>query len=625
MKIRPKARAFCLAATLAAANGWAQSDPVRLAELADLSLEQLTKITVTSATRREEFLSQVPASIFVITQDDIRRSGATSIPEVLRLAPNLHVARADAFQYVIGARGFSNILANKMLVMVDGRAVYTPLFSGVFWEAQDRVLEHIDRIEIISGPGATLWGANAVNGVISIITKNAAETQGPYVSAGGGDIERVGEARYGGALGADGRFRAYAKIADRDAFHLENGASIGDDGRLATIGARADWNLPRRKVMVRADAYRGEIDGGPMREFSGASVIGSLEQDIGGGSNLRMQAYYDRTHRKHENTFAEDLDTLDLEANHAFSPWQGHNLVWGGGYRLARDDVVNSAAQALIPPERTLRWANLFVQDSISLSPTLVATLGIKAERNPYTGTEWLPTARLAWTVSRDALVWASLSRAVRAPSRIDREAFFPGNPPYQLTGSDKFESEVANVAELGYRIQQSAMVSFSATLYHQEYPNLRSIGIADGRAVFLNDIEGRVSGVEAWGAWRLTPEWRLVGGLVLQDVDRHVIAGRQDLGGLAILGNDPERMAQVRSNWSPTAAIDVDASLRYVGKLQSTVPAYTALDARVAWRATRALELSFVVRNAFDAEHIEWQNRGAIELSYFLNLRWYP
>src|SRR5688572_12420887 len=202
----PISRAFCLTAAFAATSLWPQATPQHLAELADLSLEQLTRITVTSASRREELLAGVPASIYVITQDDIRRSGATSIPEVLRLAPNLYVARGDAFQYVVSARGFSNVLANKMLVMVDGRVVYTPLFSGVFWEAQDRVLEHIDRIEVISGPGATLWGANAVNGVISIITKPAGETQGTIVNAGAGNQERVAEARHGGPVGS-GHYR----------------------------------------------------------------------------------------------------------------------------------------------------------------------------------------------------------------------------------------------------------------------------------------------------------------------------------------------------------------------------------------------------------------------------------
>src|SRR5688572_11684283 len=212
----------CLLLSLASATAWAQEPPQHLAELADLSLEQLTRIPVTSTTRREQMLASVPASVFVITQDDIRRSGATSLPEVLRLAPNLHVARADAFQYVISARGSSAVLANKMLVLVDGRTVYTPLFSGVFWEAQDRVLEHIERIEVISGPGATLWGANAVNGVISIITKGSAETQGVIVNGGGGDTERVAEARYGGAVGK-GTYRVYAKYADRNSFRTDSG------------------------------------------------------------------------------------------------------------------------------------------------------------------------------------------------------------------------------------------------------------------------------------------------------------------------------------------------------------------------------------------------------------------
>jgi iron complex outermembrane receptor protein len=304
-------------------------------------------------------------------------------------------------------------------------------------------------------------------------------------------------------------------------------------------------------------------------------------------------------------------------------PREGHTLIWGGGYRTSRDDVTNSASQAFIPEDRRLNWANVFVQDEVVLVPGLSAILGLKAERNPYTGTEWLPNVRMAWLPSRSSLVWGALSRAVRAPSRIDREVFFPGNPPFRLNGSDVFESEVANVAELGYRAQASESFSISATLYHHDYPNLRSVGIADGRVVFRNDIEGTTNGVEAWSTYRLSRELRFTGGFVVQDFDRKVKPGRVDLGGIGLLGNSPERAALFRTSWSPTSSIDFDVVARHVGKLQTTIPAYTTADVRLAWRPTNALEISAVVRNALDRQHYEWQNRGIVERTFFLHLRW--
>ena len=596
---------------------------VAAADLADLDLEQLTRITVTSVSRRAEPLIEAAASLYVITQDDIRRSGATSIPEALRLAPNLHVARADTQQYAITARGFNNVLANKMLVLIDGRTVYTPLFSGVFWEAQDLVLADIERIEVISGPGATLWGANAVNGVINIITYPAGRTQGQYAYVGGGNLEQGGAVRHGGAFGADGRYRVYAKYFERDARHTIDGVDVGDNSRMLGGGGRADWGSGADAFMVQGDAYQGDVDRSPERDFSGQSVVGRWTRTLAGGSSLRAQAYYDRTRRRHENTFMEDLRTLDFEVQHASKPFVNHDLVVGGGYRRSRDRVENSDAQAFLPPETTLSWSNLFAQDEIAIARGVSVTVGAKAEHNPYTGTEWLPSIRLAWRPRAERLVWGALSRAVRAPSRIERDLFIPGRPPFVLAGSSIFESEVANVAELGYRAQVSDAISVSATAFYHDYPNLRSIRSVSGALVFANDIEGRIQGIEAWGSWRLMPTWRLTGGFVAQDIERNVKPGAMDLGGLAALGNDPERFASLRSNWSPRQDIDVDVAVRYVGPLQATVPGYTAVDVRLAWRPTRHMELSLTAQNAGDREYYEWTNRVVNERNVFLKLTW--
>jgi iron complex outermembrane recepter protein len=618
----PAAIAAVAAVALCAPDLFAATK-IAAADLADLDLEQLTRISVTSASRRAEPLIEAAASLYVITQDDIRRSGVTSIPEALRLAPNLHVARADTNQYSITARGFNNTLANKMLVLIDGRTVYTPLFSGVFWEAQDLLLADIERIEVISGPGATLWGANAVNGVINIITYPASRTQEEYAYAAGGNLERGAGVRHGGGFGTEGRYRIYAKYLERDARQTPAGVDVGDSSLMLSAGGRADWGSGADTFTLQGDAYQGDVDRSPERDFSGQNLLGRWTRTLDGGSTLRAQAYYDRTRRRHENTFHEDLRTLDVEMQHDSKPLQGHHLVIGGGYRNSRDRVENSVAQAFVPAEARLAWSNVFGQDEIEIARGLSVTLGAKAERNPYTGTEWLPSLRLAWRPHSDRLAWGAVSRAVRAPSRIERDLFIPGRPPFLLAGSPIFESEVASVVELGYRAQFGEGVSLSATAFHHDYPNLRSVRIVSGAPAFANDIEGRTQGIEAWGSWRVAPAWRLVGGFVVQDIERKVKPGAVDLGGLGSLGNDPERFASLRSNWSPTADIDVDVAVRYVGPLQTVVPGYTAVDVRLAWRPWRHIELSLTAQNAADRDYYEWGNRVLNERSVLVKLTW--
>ena len=625
MKKLPVAGLVSLA--LAGASPEAAMRPV--ADIADLELEQLTRITVTSASRREERALDAPASIFVITAEDIRRSGATSIPEILRLAPNLHVARADNNQYAVTSRGFNNVLANKLLVLIDGRTVYTPLFSGVFWEAQDVTLDDIDRIEVISGPGATLWGANAVNGVINISTVPASRSQGLLLRAVAGTDERGASVRHGGTLGS-GHYRVYAKYWDRDNQRLSTGSEVMDASRRANAGFRADGAGGGDQWTLQGDAYWGEMDQLPApREISGANLLGRFTRQLGAESTLRLQAYYDRTDREHPMSFKEALDIFDVEIQHSLRPRASHQLIWGGGYRYARDRVENSAAQAFIPPDRNLSWSNILVQDEIALTETFGLTLGVKAERNPYTGTEWLPNARIAWQPTRDQLVWAALSRAVRAPSRLDRELNFPGTPPFLLVGSETFDAEVANVAELGYRAQLTPRTSFSATAFHHDYPNLRSIRLTAAGPTFANDIEGTVSGIEAWGSMRFTPAWRIAGGFVFQDVELKVKAGQVDLGGMSSLGNDPKRKALLRSSWDVTSSIEADLAVRHVGRLPNPfVPSYTVVDARIGWRPSRSLDISLVVQNALDKEHAEWgapASRTVFERTVMLRAAYRP
>src|SRR5882762_6044193 len=539
----------CITTIAALAAFAANAQTGKPSDLADLSLEELANLEITSVSRRAERLSDAPASIFVITGDDIRRSGATSIPEALRLAPNLEVARVDSHQYAISARGFNqpNAIANKLLVLIDGRTVYTPLFSGVFWDAQDTLLEDVDRIEVISGPGATLWGANAVNGVINVITRRAAETQGTLLVAGAGNLERGAAARQGGKLGEDGAFRVYGKISDRDHTSRADGTSVQDSWDSGEAGFRADWRTAAGALTLQGDAYRGTIDqtaAGDIR-ISGGNLLARWARQLSGGDRVQVQGYFDNTEREIPGTFEERLNIFDVDFQHALRVGSQHSVIWGGGYRRADDHVSNTAAIAFLPADRNLRWGNLFVQDEIALhGDQLRLTLGAKAQSNPYTGTEFLPSARIAWKPDASRLVWSALSRAVRAPARLDRELFVPGF----LAGGPDFRSEISKVLELGYRAQPSRRASYSVTLFHSVHDHLRSLEPGPAGPVIGNEMEGKTDGIEAWGSLQAAERWRLSAGLLALDQNLRLKPGSGDTMGVAAAGNDPKHQWNRRS-----------------------------------------------------------------------------
>src|SRR6267378_752343 len=412
-----------------------------------LTLDQLMNIEVVSVAGRPERLSETASAIQVITQDDIRASGATSLPEALRLASNLQVAQLDSRQWAISARGFNSTTANKLLVLIDGRTVYTPLFSGVFWDEQEVSLTDIDRIEVISGPGATLWGANAVNGVINVITKDAKDTPGVALSGGGGtELRGFGTARYGGQVGSAARYRIYATRFARDPSALPSGQDAVDDWHLGQGGFRADWDASTiTHVTLQGDLYDGRI-GQPSAgdiTVSGGNVMAKWSRTISETSGLTAQLYYDRTNRDIPGTFGEDLDTYDVDLQHQTRLGARHDLVWGLGYRLINDRITNTPALAFLPAHVARQWFTGFVQDEIALVPDrLHLALGTKIEHNDYTGFEIQPSGRVNWTLSPAATLWAAVSRAVRTPSRVDRELYAPGQPPYFLAGGPGFHSE---------------------------------------------------------------------------------------------------------------------------------------------------------------------------------------
>ena len=619
-------RVSCLAAALAAGVAAAQARPTQVADLADLSLEQLARVTVTSAARREQPLLEAPASLFVITAEDIRRSGATSLPEVLRLAPNLQVMRGDTSQYVVSARGGLTTTANKMLVLIDGRTLYTPLFSGVFYDALALLLEDIERIEVISGPGGTLWGTNAVNGVINVTTRAARSTRGTLVVAGAGNSEAGLSLRQGWELSPHTTARVYARYADRDSHELEIGGDARDDASRWTAGFRADTESGTSTMTWQGEAYRADVNnlGGP-RDLSGGHVLGRWKGELASGAALSVQGYLDRTDRVHLGTFDEVRDTFDVEAQYSSGLRGAHRVSVGGGYRASRDRTVPSAALGFVPAARTLEIGSLYAQDEIRILSNLVGTMGLRAEHNTYTGWEWLPTLRLSYAAASDQFVWGALSRAVRSPSRIDADLVVPGLPPYVVTNNPDFLSEVANVAEVGYRGQLGASASLSVTAFHHRYDRLRTVEVAGSAITLSNGAEGRLSGFEAWGDLKPFEDWRLIWGIAHLHPSTKVEGGRTNLGEDP-LGNNPRRTASLRSLLNLGEALQLDLFARYVGSVPApAIPSYTQLNARLGWRVSPQLDLSLTASNMLDP-HAEFGGpnvRAIFERSYFAKATW--
>jgi iron complex outermembrane receptor protein len=581
-------------------------------DLVDLSLEELGDIQVTSVSRRAERLLDAPAAIYVIGADDIRRAGARTLPEALRLAPNLEVARVNAHAYAISARGFNNATGNKLQVLLDGRILYTPLFSGVFWDAHDVVLEDIERIEVVSGPGATLWGANAVNGVINVITRRASDTQGALASASTGTDGHDLALRVG-AGGADGAWRIYGRHLRVDASERADGTDQLDGWQRTELGFRADWGAPGRGFTLQGAAFRGDVDTAQPDDLRsrGHHLLARWTHRLASGDTVQLQGYYDRRRRDIPASVRQRLTIHDLEFQHDVTGIARHALTWGLSHRVADDHVDNAPAIAFLPADRRLHWTSVFAQDTFALRDDLRLIAGVRVEDNAYTGTEVLPTLRLAWKPSESQVLWAAATRAVRTPSRLDRELFIPGEAPFQLAGGPGFRSEVARVLSLGYRAQPSARVAWAATLFHHDYDELRSIEAQPGGGFALgNRMEGRGTGLEAWATVHATQAWRLAAGGTWLDLDLRLEPGSTDPTGTATAANDPEFQLMLRSSLALPRGLELDAHLRHVGALPAPrVPAYTTLDLRLGWRPHARLDLWMAARNLLGDRHVEFGN----------------
>ena len=608
-------------------------------DLSHASLETLMNMQVTSVSKKAEKLSKTAAAVFVITQEEIRRSGLTSIPEILRMAPGLSVARVDSNKWAITARGFSGRFANKLLVLIDGRTVYSPLSSGVWWDTQDLILEDVERIEVIRGPGGALWGANAVNGVINITTKRAEDTQGGLVTAGGGSEERAfGSTRYGGKLGAKSFYRISGKYFNRDSSPGWNGRDGADGWSALRGGFRVDTTLSdRNSLTLQGDVYRGD-DGTTAiaatltppftRSFAnrttvtGGNLLSRWTHVYANGSDSALQIYYDRTGRD-DASFQQGVNTFDVDWQHHIRLSHRQDLVWGLGYRVNADDTRGSLGFALSPDQRATQLFSAFVQDEITVIPDrLRVTLGVKLEHNAYTGFEPQPGVRLLWSPNDRNTAWAAVSHAVRTPSRVDSDgritvSAFRGAGGVvnlvRLLGNPRIQPEDLTAFELGYRVQPAHRIFLDFASFYNQYNGLRSQAkeapFLEGSPApphvvlplrFVNGGGGGSFGGESAMTWDVTDRWQLSAGYTLLRVRLPANGGAEQ--------ESPEHQFQVRSGVKLTRNLELEADTYRVGQLYyQGVPAYTRVDAGLGWQVGESMELSCGLQNLLDARHWEF------------------
>ena len=626
-------------------------------DLTQLSLEELMDLEVTTASRKEEFLFESPAAAYVLTGEEIRRSGFTNIADALRLVPGLQVGRIDAHTWAVTARGFNARFANKLLVLLDGRVIYTSLFSGVFWEVQDLVLEDVERIEVIRGPGATLWGANAVNGTINIITRNAKDTQGGLVEVGAGGEERgFGALRYGGALGAETHYRVYAKYLNRDRAGDHGNSRANDAWFMRRGGFRLDrdWGAEQSLTLV-GDAYGGELDQtlgrGPafeppyrrmfdlVTDVEGGSLLGRWERRFAAYGSVRLGAFFDRSERR-DMVIGEERNTLDLDFQHRMTFASRHDVVWGFGYRFTSDDIDSTFITWVDPPQRDVQIVSAFAQDEIRFADErLRLTVGIKFEHNDYTGVEVQPNVRLLWLPRAQHAVWGAVSRAVRLPTRSESDGRFIQDviplegvadsllTIVELRGDPGFESEEVLAFELGYRTRPRDDLSLDLSIYYNRYDNLRTgepqtvlvdtSGIAPRLTLPIiadNRGFGETFGLEKAVDWQVRRGWRLRAGYSFLHIDTDVDEDSQSPESANIENNNPRHQFNLRSALDLSRGITFDLNARRVGGLKPRrIAGYLTLDARLAWQPRSAIELSLTgldlldsPRREFNAELIE-------------------
>jgi len=640
-------------------------------DLTQATLEDLMNVQVTSVSKKEQKLSKAGAAVFVITQDDIRRSGATNIPDLLRMVPGVDVAQIDASAWAISIRGFNNRYANKVLVLVDGRTVYSPEFSGVFWDQQDVPLADIDRIEVIRGPGGTIWGANAVNGVINIITKSSKATQGGWVEGNVGSQENAsGLVQYGGPLGNQGTFRVFAKHLNAGGLAFPDGSPAGDGWHLTHGGFRSDWDLSYRdSLTVEGDLltsvgsetittlFSNQL---PLQQTMGSQdavntgdLLGRWTHSLTNGSELSIQGYYNRDDRSWLGIH-DTLNTLDWDVSHHFKAGSRNDIVWGFGYRFTQDHSTPGYAVRLLPLDPTNNLANAFLQDEITLSHSLSLTVGTKVEHNTFTGFEFEPSAQLVWDVRDGQAVWISGGRAIREPARIDRSLDvdlsvtpLPGGTfaLLKILGDRKVQAEELRDVEGGYRTRLNDRISLDFDAFLSFYANLATQEPGASYSVMepgpphiviplvtANMGQGHTYGGEAFANFSASRQWRLSAGYSLLHMILSAPPPSQDQTLAGVSASAPTNQFQIRSFLNPTRRLDWDCTLAYVGALRDTgsgfTPSYVRLDTRLGFRWGESTELSLVGQNLLTPRHLEFHavypvNPAEIPRSIYAKITW--
>jgi iron complex outermembrane receptor protein len=606
--------------------------------LAGLSLEELMKLQITSVSKGPQDWFGSAAALDVITGEDIRRAGARHLADALRGSPGLAVARQDSHTWAISPRGFTSEIASKTLVLLDGRSVYAPLNGGVYWDAQDTLLEDLDRIEIIRGPGGSLWGANAVNGVINILTKSARDTQGTLLNAGGGTLERAfASARHGGQLGENAWFRVYGKYFERDDFARPGGGEAGDSWEKGQGGFRVDWDAAESsRLTFQGDYYQGNerqtrtvaTDAAPYfavdnynDRFAGGNFLSRWTHEGPGDSEIRVQLYYDRTER--ESLVPEETrDTVDFEAQHRFALGEWNRVTWGLGYRWTGDRMRTNFALFFADPARSYHLYHAFVQDEVELVPDqLKLTFGTKFEHNDFTGWEVQPSARVAWTPDDRRTLWAAVSRAVRVPNRAEHDVYVirpaPGPSYFGTFGNPAFDSETVIAYELGARARVNHWLTLDATAFWNDYDRL--LTVEPSAAPFTlplpltafaaaNSLTGESYGAELAANLQLNDWWRLRASYAWLRVRIHDTGAGLLPVETQLEGNDAEHQAMLRSLMDLPGNLQFDVSLYYTGARPSAgVDRYVGLDLRLMWRACDNVEISLVGQDLLDPQHAEF------------------